>query len=75
VNVNLTVTANRTPEVTYKHLSFFVCIIFATDVDECSNGTAGCEESCSNTLGSYNCYCEPGYIIGQDGVTCQGNAL
>ena len=36
-----------------------------SDVDECTQGSHDCLQSlasCSNTDGSYNCYCRDGYI-------------
>lgn len=31
-----------------------------TDVDECARGTDSCEQHCTNTIGSYECSCDPG---------------
>ncbi|MFT7808628.1 growth arrest-specific protein 6 isoform X1 [Arapaima gigas] len=33
------------------------------DVDECSNNNGGCEHLCNNTLGSYRCSCQQGYLL------------
>ena len=39
------------------------------DVDECAMGTYSCHPnaSCTNTIGSYDCECRPGFI--EDGAT------
>ncbi|KAL4224467.1 hypothetical protein ACF0H5_017917 [Mactra antiquata] len=39
------------------------------DVDECTDNTATCDVHCKNTIGSYQCYCEPGYMV--DGDMCE----
>ena len=36
---------------------------YALDIDECSKGTDGCHQQCSNTQGSYICYCNTGYEL------------
>ena len=45
---------------------------FLTDIDECIEGTSGCAHNCTNTIGSYNCYCDRGYRLESDGQTCTG---
>ena len=46
-----------------KHLLF-------TDIDECHLGTDDCDVNgeCNNTVGSFSCYCKPGYS--GDGRNC-----
>lgn len=44
------------------------------DEDEC-NGTNSCDITnggCTNTVGSYNCTCDSGYMLNVDGSTCDG---
>ena len=43
-----------------------------TDIDECSDGIHQCMQNCNNSLGSYICTCESGFIIDADGITCDG---
>ena len=38
------------------------------DVNECLVDNGGCEQFCTNTVGSYNCSCMPGYLL--EGVNC-----
>ena len=47
-------------------------MIFIADIDECYAGTHSCnvDAVCSNTKGSYNCICKPGYQ--GDGWHCEG---
>lgn len=41
-----------------------VRIVYISDVDECSDGNyfCGLHATCSNTVGSFECICDPGYI-------------
>ena len=42
------------------------------DIDECSVGTHDCSQTCTNTIGSYICGCNPGFVLDSDGATCNG---
>ena len=55
------------------NLCLFVCsFILFTDVDECSssNGNCSAQATCNNTLGSYECTCNVGFI--GNGYQCDG---
>ncbi|VDL61324.1 unnamed protein product [Hymenolepis diminuta] len=46
------------------------------DIDECSGETGirpRCEQRCINILGSYECDCDPGFILQPDGFSCRRN--
>ena len=44
-----------------------------TDIDECALGTSGCNQICTNTIGSYVCSCYLGYqISSNNSTTCAG---
>ena len=45
---------------------------FNADINECLMGTPNCAENatCTNTIGSYLCTCNEGYI--GDGSVCEG---
>ena len=49
------------------------CIFFvvSTDINECATNNGGCQHHCTNSLGSYRCYCDPGYTKSGFG-NCQG---
>ena len=41
------------------------------DIDECVQNISLCEGMhCRNTLGSYQCYCEDGFLLATDGSSC-----
>ncbi len=45
---------------------------FILDTNECLNQNGGCEHSCTDTEGSYECSCEMGYALKEDQHSCQG---
>lgn len=40
------------------------------DVNECEAANGGCEHDCSNTAGGYECACDAGHTLNNDGLTC-----
>ncbi|KAJ7410896.1 hypothetical protein WISP_105653 [Willisornis vidua] len=45
---------------------------FFKEEDECAKpDNGGCEQRCVNTLGSYQCACDPGYELGPDKRSCE----
>lgn len=34
-----------------------------TDVDECAEGTSGCDQLCTNTVGGWTCGCSEGFLL------------
>lgn len=50
-----------------------ICVIymhFWTDINECRLNTDGCQGTCSNTEGSYQCGCRSGFRLATDELTC-----
>ena len=43
------------------------------DINECELDTDGCSHNCTNTVGSFFCWCPEGLKIGDDGLTCEGD--
>ena len=45
------------------------------DIDECQDGSHNCNENaeCSNTVGSFECLCNPGYS--GNGQNCSGKNI
>ena len=50
----------------------FIIILLIADINECSKGTHGCSNGCTNTVGSYLCYCPTGYELDASLKTCVG---
>lgn len=50
-------------------LSYSTC---CADVNECDVGNGGCSQLCVNTDGNSYCRCNPGYVLDNDGKTCNG---
>ena len=38
-------------------------------------GTDGCNQTCTNTVGSYSCSCVTGYRLASDGHMCDGECI
>ena len=51
----------------------YICASTVSDINECSDDDSnGCNHVCTNTDGSYTCYCNTGYELGIDQKTCVG---
>ena len=44
------------------------------DINECAEGTGGCAQMCTNTVGSYDCSCSSGYRMASDSHGCDGKS-
>ena len=40
------------------------------DIDECTIGNGGCDQTCTNLEGSFVCSCDGGYELNTDGLLC-----
>ena len=45
---------------------------YSADVDECTEMTHMCTQNCHNSVGSYVCTCDEGFVISSNGTTCIG---
>ena len=45
------------------------------DIDECDKENGGCDDICLNSEGSFECSCEDGYALNEDGKTCSGTHI
>ena len=44
-----------------------------SDVNECLNQAGMCQHGrCINTVGSFTCQCQAGFILASDGLNCIG---
>ena len=46
--------------------------ILFSDIDECAVDNGGCDHTCSNKPGSFECQCKDGYLLSDDGKLCNG---
>ena len=42
------------------------------DINECETINGGCEQICTNIIGSFVCSCETGYLLDGNGFNCTG---
>ena len=49
----------------------FMCVYYV-DIEECSEGNGGCEHTCTELVGSFQCNCQDGFILADDQRTCFG---
>jgi len=43
---------------------------YYTDVNECLSSP--CDQDCTNTVGSFECFCNNGYVLNSNGQSCDG---
>ena len=43
-----------------------------SDMDECQTNNGGCDQTCTNTPGSFGCSCTTGYTLAPDDSSCEG---
>lgn len=48
------------------------CMCLKPDTNECTIANGNCSQICTNTIGSYQCYCSSGYFLEVDNRTCNG---
>ena len=55
----------------------YVSISFVphVDINECATGNGGCAQTCTNTIGSYQCSCGTGYALNSNGRVCDGKRM
>ena len=59
---------------TYFDLNVYIFLL--VDIDECSQRNLhGCQQSCTNTNGSFFCSCYDGYELATDKQNCEGKLL
>lgn len=44
-------------------------LILSADIDECN--LSPCQQHCVNAFGSFQCYCDSGFELNMDGLTCE----
>ena len=53
-------------------MKMHIFISILPDIDECSDGTHNCSQTCTNTEGGFYCGCNTGFVLDDDGATCNG---
>ena len=56
-------------------MEFVNLIINYADIEECDINNGGCEQNCTNTIGSFVCSCSVGYNLTENGINCTGMYL
>lgn len=51
---------------------FNECLFIILDINECDKSNGGCDHKCNNTDGSFNCYCNNGFVLDSDNIGCSG---
>ena len=48
---------------------------FLADIDECEANNGGCEEICTNTVGSFHCKCHEGQTLQSNKRNCSSEFM
>ena len=54
------------------YIFFILLLHISIDINECETANGGCQHSCTNTIGSFNCSCYTGYQLDENGLNCSG---
>ena len=55
--------------------SAFIINSVVLDVDECLTDNGGCNQTCTNSEGSFECSCGTGFTLAADSLNCDGKQL
>ena len=64
--------------ICYNRAHYFACTLLVrsiycfVDIDECLTDNGGCNQTCTNTEGLFECSCGTGYILATDNLNCDG---
>ena len=48
-------------------------VLFIADINECAVKNGGCTQVCNDVAMGSNCSCFPGYQLGANNTSCNGN--
>ena len=54
------------------YAALILCLGMPVDIDECDVENGGCFQICTDSEGSFDCSCETGFILKQNGADCLG---
>ena len=49
-----------------------LCQSFIPDINECLSNNGGCDQTCTNSIGSYSCSCNIGFVLAPNEHSCYG---
>ncbi len=52
-----------------------LCYNSLVDIAECVLQPNICDQICHDSIGSFSCSCRTGYVLNQDGRTCDGKII
>ena len=55
--------------------SVLIMMHLLPDINECETINGGCEQICTNAIGSFACSCGIGYLLDGNGFNCTGNVI
>ena len=55
------------------HACYYPCVLI--DINECNTNNGGCNQICTNTIGSFECSCNTGYELSSNPLTCVGEYI
>ena len=55
--------------------SFYQAHHLCADDLECDVDNGGCDQICINTIGNFHCNCTEGYLLNEDGFSCDGESI
>ena len=51
----------------------FIVQLLIADIDQCLVNNGGCEQVCINLVPDFQCDCNVGYTLNNDGYSCRGD--
>ena len=51
---------------------FTVVLLIISDTNQCATDNSGCDHTCTDLIPGYECSCDYGYVLENDGKTCSG---
>ena len=47
--------------------------LYCSDINECMEEVDNCVQNCANIVGSFVCNCSSGFLLDDDGYSCNGD--
>ena len=49
-----------------------ISFVYSVDINECASSNGGCDQTCTDNVGSFQCSCLPGFRLAIDQQSCTG---